>query len=64
MCMKSKPFIADTMDGLMNKILNEEPAALAQGISQDLSCLISSLLNKSPKQRPSIDQLLSQLNIV
>lgn len=53
------PFDANSMEGLLNKIVKGSYAPISKQYSSDLRQLVDSLLQKNPSQRPSINSLLS-----
>lgn len=60
LCTLKKPFEADNLLGLVFKIVTDEvpPLDPKLGYSQDVQNLINKLLQKDPKNRPSIAEIL------
>ena len=49
-----KPFMSDTLDGLVQKVLNEEPAlpsSVRPGLNKSLDAVVMRALGKKPEQR-------------
>ena len=65
LCTLKKPFEADNLLGLVFKIVTEKPAPVPSNLpySKEIKQLIDLLLEKDPKDRPSIAQIL-QMPIV
>lgn len=65
LCTLKKPFEADNLLGLVFKIVTEKPAPIPNDLpySKEVKQLIDLLLEKDPKDRPSIAQIL-QMPIV
>eukprot|EP00429_Kryptoperidinium_foliaceum_P018193 CAMPEP_0176044202 /NCGR_PEP_ID=MMETSP0120_2-20121206/21938_1 /TAXON_ID=160619 /ORGANISM="Kryptoperidinium foliaceum, Strain CCMP 1326" /LENGTH=626 /DNA_ID=CAMNT_0017377609 /DNA_START=65 /DNA_END=1945 /DNA_ORIENTATION=- len=52
------PFRAEDMEGLYRKVVRGQYPRISAHYSQDLSDIISALLQVHPRNRPSVDQLL------
>ena len=63
LCTFNNPFKRETIQGMINAIINDPPTPMEQNYSQELKDLISSRLTKDPEQRPSIQQLI-QVKII
>lgn len=60
LCALEKPFSADNISVLMQKILKEEPKPLSYGgYSPFINKLVAALLNKNQQKRPEIEEILS-----
>jgi NIMA (never in mitosis gene a)-related kinase len=60
LCTLKKPFEADNLLGLVFKIVTDKPAAIpsTRPYSKEIRQLIEMLLEKDPKNRPSIADIL------
>lgn len=65
LCTLEKPFKADNLLGLVFKIVSEKHPPIPANLpySKELRMLIDMLLEKDPKLRPSIAQII-QMNMV
>jgi NIMA (never in mitosis gene a)-related kinase len=60
LCTLKKPFEADNLLGLVFKIVTDQPAEIpsSKPYSKEIRQLIDMLLEKDPKNRPSIADIL------
>lgn len=59
MCALEPPFTANNLQFLALKIVKGSYAQIPSQYSNDLKCLIKSMLNTNPNGRPNINQILS-----
>ncbi len=52
------PFDATSTEGLLNKIVKNQPAPLSKNYSIELRTVVDSLLSKQPAKRPNVNALL------
>jgi serine/threonine protein kinase len=57
--MLQPPFLANDMNALAQKIKTTTAPRISKHYSEDLANLVASMLRPDPKQRPTVDQLLS-----
>lgn len=58
LCTLRHAFDAQNLNGLVMKIIRGTYPPISSSYSQKLSSLVSKMLNKTPSQRPSLDQVL------
>lgn len=63
LCTFKKPFLADNIEDLKEKILKEKPMTHDLPIAKDLNDLISKLLRKNPIHRPSIKEVMQHTSL-
>jgi len=56
-----KPFKANSINSLIDKILNTNPADIDSSYSDELKEIIFIMLKKNPNERPGIDEILSKI---
>lgn len=59
LCALHPPFLADDMQALSRKVKTAPVARVSRHYSDELATLVSSLLNKSPRARPSVAEVLA-----
>lgn len=59
LCTLQHPFDANNINALVVKIVKNEPAPISREYSPELQALIKMCLNKLPKNRPTVGQLLN-----
>jgi NIMA (never in mitosis gene a)-related kinase 1/4/5 len=57
LCTFDLPFKGETSSAEILAIINDPLAPIEQDYSQELKDLISSMLNKNPEQRPSLNEV-------
>lgn len=55
MCALKRPFEADNLAGVVNKIINEDFNDIPENFSAELTYIVDMLLVKDPNLRPTID---------
>jgi len=59
LCALHPPFLADDMKGLAHKVKTAPVARVSKHYSDELAGFVHALLNKSPRSRPSVAQILA-----
>ena len=57
-CCMQYPFPATNIEDLERKVLNDKMQKITSGVSTYLADLISKMLKKDPRNRPSIEEII------
>jgi len=58
LCTLDKPFKADNLLGLVLKIVSAKQAPISSNYSKELRTLIDMMLEKDPKLRPTMKEII------
>lgn len=63
MCCLKRPFESSSLNDLFKSIISSEPNAIPERFSSDLRNLITSMMKKSPSDRPTIEDVCSNKKV-